>query len=192
MARSFKTQKHFRDWIQKNHQTETELIVRCFKAHAKQTGIGYKESLDEALCFGWIDGVRHGLDNDSFTVRFTPRQPKSNWSTVNIRRANELEAEGKMHEAGLAAFRSRDATKPAPYSFESEPLELTAAFTKLFRANTGAWEFFQTLAPSYRRVTIFWVMSAKREETRAKRLGELIDRSAKRIPIEAFKRGKTE
>jgi uncharacterized protein YdeI (YjbR/CyaY-like superfamily) len=192
MPTSFKTQKHFRDWLQKNHRGEQELILRCFKVHAKHRGIGYREALDEALCFGWIDGVRHGLDTDSFTVRFTPRKPKSNWSRVNIRRVGELEAEGQMHEAGLTAFRGRDATKRAPYSFESEPLELTAAFGKLFRANKGAWEFFQAQAPWYRRVSVFWVMSAKREETRAKRLRELIDRSAKGTPIEALRRGKKE
>jgi uncharacterized protein YdeI (YjbR/CyaY-like superfamily) len=191
MARSFKTQKDFRDWLHRNHTKGKELILRCFKVHAKDRGIGYREGLDEALCYGWIDGVRRGVDDDSFTVRFTPRKPRSNWSRVNIRRANELEADGKMHPAGLVAFRARDVTRPAPYSFESKPLELSAAFAKQFRANKAAWEFFQAQAPWYRRVSKFWVMSAKRDETRKKRLRELIDRSAKRVSIEALRRSKS-
>ena len=190
MPRSFKTQQDFREWLQKNHATEKELVLRLFKVHAKDRGVGYKEALDEALCHGWIDGVRHGVDADSFTVRFTPRKARSNWSRVNIKRAQELEAEGKMAPAGLTAFRAHDATKPAPYSFESDPLDLSPAFTKAFRANKRAWEFFQAQAPWYRRTCTFWVMTAKREETRAKRIGELIDRSAKRIPIEQLRRSK--
>lgn len=158
-------------------------MLRCFKVHAKHRGIGYKEALDESLCYGWIDGVRRSLDDDSFTQRFTPRKPRSNWSKVNINRANELEAEGEMRPAGLAAFRARDVTRPAPYSFESPPMELDAPFEKKFRANKGAWEFFQVQAPWYKRTSIYWVMSAKRAETRARRLAELIERSAGRVPI---------
>ena len=106
MPRSFRTQAAFRAWLQKNHASETELPLRLFKVHAKSRGIGYKEALDEALCFGWIDGVRHALDEDSFTVRFTPRKPKSKWSQVNIKRVGELESAGLMHASGLAAFRA--------------------------------------------------------------------------------------
>ena len=104
MARSFRTREDFRAWLEKNHATENELTIRLFKVHAKDRGIGYREALDEALSFGWIDGVRRGLDDDSFTTRFTPRKKRSNWSAVNIKRAKELEAEGRMNAAGLAAW----------------------------------------------------------------------------------------
>jgi len=179
MPRSFRTQAAFRAWLQKNHTSQTELILRLFKTHAKSRGVGYKEALDEALCFGWIDGVRHALDEDSFTVRFTPRKPRSKWSQVNIKRVAELEAAGLMHAAGLAAFRTRGATHDAPYSYENKNLTLDAAATKQLRANKAAWEFFQARPPWYRRTIAFWIKSAKREETRAKRLAELIDLCAK-------------
>jgi uncharacterized protein YdeI (YjbR/CyaY-like superfamily) len=179
MPRSFRTQADFRTWLQKNHAKETELTLRLFKVHAKSRGIGYKEALDEALCFGWIDGVRHGLDEDSFTQRFTPRKAKSKWSEVNIKRVGELEAEGRMHEAGLAAFQARGATQEAPYSFENKDLTLDAAAARQLRANKAAWEFFQARPPWYRRTIAFWIKSAKREETRAKRIAQLIDLCAK-------------
>jgi uncharacterized protein YdeI (YjbR/CyaY-like superfamily) len=179
MAHSFRTQGQFRAWLEKNHATAKELVLRCFKTHAKHRGIGYKEGLDEALCFGWIDGVRRSLDEDSFTVRFSPRKAKSLWSKVNIKRATELEAEGRMHAAGLAAFRARTGTAQAPYSFENKSIALDPAAEKKFRANKRAWEFFQAQPPWYRRTCIFWVMSAKREETRAARLARLIEVCAK-------------
>lgn len=182
MAKAFKTSGDFRKWLEKNHAKEKELILRCFKVHAKARGIGYKEGLDEALCYGWIDGVRRGLDADSFTVRFTPRKPKSNWSKVNIKRAKELIAEGRMRPPGLAAFEARK-TGVAPYSFEHEPKELAPAFEKQLRVNKKAWEFFQSQAPWYRRTSTFWVMQAKREETRAKRFATLLECSANGKPI---------
>lgn len=188
--KAFRTRKHFREWLERNHASASELVIRCFKVHAKQRGIGYKEALDEAICFGWIDGVRHGLDNDSFTTRLTPRKAKSNWSAVNIKRAKELEAEGRMHPSGLAAFRARDKTASAPYSFENRGITLDPAFEKQLRANQAAWEFFQTLPPWYRRTTIFWVMSAKREETRARRFATLLESTAKRTASPLLNRGK--
>jgi uncharacterized protein YdeI (YjbR/CyaY-like superfamily) len=188
MPRSFKAQDEFRAWLEKNHATEKELILRCYKVHAKDRGIGYRESLDEALCFGWIDGVRHGLDDDSFTTRYTPRKSKSYWSKVNIKRANELEAEGRMHPAGLAAFRARAGIAHAPYSFESPPMQLTPAFERKFRANKSAWAFFQAQAPWYKRTGVFWVMSAKKDETRERRLAALFDRSARRVPVGLLRR----
>ena len=181
--RSFKTVADFRTWLETNHGREKELTLRLFKVHARHKGIGYKEALDEALCFGWIDGVRRAHDEDSFTQRFTPRKLKSNWSTVNIKRATELEAEGRMHAAGLAAFRARDTTKVAPYSFESPPLELDAALLKKFQANKRAWTYFQSRPPGYRRICTFFVMGAKRDETRARRLQMLIEYSAKGKPL---------
>lgn len=134
MPKAFRTQADFRAWLEKNHATKKELILRCFKTHARHRGIGYRAGLDEALCFGWIDGVRHSLDDDSFTVRFTPRKPKSVWSRENIKRAAELEAEGRMHEAGLAAFHGRDNVAVAPYSFENRGITLDAAAENKLRA----------------------------------------------------------
>jgi uncharacterized protein YdeI (YjbR/CyaY-like superfamily) len=183
VAKAFRTNEEFRAWLEKNCGSVKELNLRLFKTHAKHRGMGYREALDEALCFGWIDGVRRSLDDDSFTQRFTPRKPKSNWSRVNIKRAQELEAEGRMRPAGLTAFRARDAIAVAPYSFENRSITLDAAAEKKFRANKRAWAFFQTRAPGYRRIAIFWVMSAKREETRARRLATLIGRCEKGEPI---------
>ena len=177
--KAFRTLEQLRAWLEQHHATEAELVLRCFKVHAQHRGVGYKEGLDEALCFGWIDGVRHGLDNDSFTVRFTPRQTKSNWSVVNMKRARELEEAGRMHAAGLAAFKARNAIAQAPYSVENKSVRLAPALETQLRANKPAWEYFQSLPPSYRRNTAFWVMSAKREETRQKRFATLLERCAK-------------
>jgi uncharacterized protein YdeI (YjbR/CyaY-like superfamily) len=150
---------------------------------AKDKGLTYREALDEALCFGWIDGVRRGIDTESFSTRFTPRKPKSTWSAVNIRRASELEAEGRMHRAGSDAFAARDARNFRRYSFESRPRKLAPAYQKKLKANGKAWSFFAAQAPWYQRTSIFWIMDAKQEETRLRRLQELIDRSARGEPI---------
>jgi uncharacterized protein YdeI (YjbR/CyaY-like superfamily) len=158
-------------------------MMRLFKVHARHRGIGYREALDEALCFGWIDGVRRSLDADSFTQRFTPRKPKSNWSSVNIKRFGELRKEGRVHPAGLAAFKAWDG-KAAPYSFEQSPATLAPEFLRQFRRNRDAHRFYEAQPPGYRRLTTFWVMSAKKPETRARRFGILLDCSSKgrRIP----------
>ena len=145
----------------------------------------YRQALDEVLCFGWIDGVRRGLDADTFTVRFTPRREKSYWSNVNVKRAKELVAAGRMHAAGAAAFGKHDERRAPRYSFESERAVLDAATIRKLRANKRAWAFFQAQAPWYRRTIAFWIMSAKRDETRARRLAILIRHSAvgERIPM---------
>src|SRR5580765_3208304 len=161
----------FRAWLAKHHASEKELVVQVFKTSAAHRGLGHREALDEALCFGWIDGVRRSHDADSFTVRFSPRKPRSKWSLVNIRRVGELEAAGRMRKPGLAAFRARDENDPRRYSFESKPVALDPALEKRLRANGRAWRYFQEQAPWYRRTSSFWVMSAKREETRERRLG---------------------
>jgi uncharacterized protein YdeI (YjbR/CyaY-like superfamily) len=176
MARTFRTPQQFRHWLERNHASQAELVLRCFKVHARHRGIGHKEALDEALCFGWIDGVVRSLDVDSFTVRFTPRRPKSKWSVVNIRHATRLEAEGRMHPAGLKAFRARAAIAVAPYSFETSPVVLAPELEKRFRANTRAWTSWESRAPSYKRTSTFWIMQAKRPETRLRRLQYIIGR----------------
>lgn len=176
--KAFRTQKDFRAWLAKNHGTKTELIMRLFKVHAKHRGIGYREALDEALCWGWIDGVVHRLDEDSFQQRFTPRKARSNWSTVNIKRVKELIAEGRMAAPGLAAFARRDRTKPAPYSFENRHrISLAPAFVKRFKAEPAAWKFFEALPPGFKRLMIYRVMEAKREETRERRFRALLEHS---------------
>ena len=177
--RSFKTPEDFRSWLEKNHASEKELILRCFKQHARDKGIGYREALDEALCWGWIDGVRKALDEDSFTQRFTPRKAKSNWSVVNIKRAKELIDEGRMCAPGLAAFEARDRTQMSPYSSEAAKMRLDPALEKQFRANRKAWEFFQAQPPGYRRLMVFRIMTGKREETRAKRFADLLKACAR-------------
>ena len=175
--KSFKTQDDFRAWLERHHGAETELMMRLFKVHARHRGIGYREALDEALCFGWIDGVRRSLDDDSFTQRFTPRKAKSNWSAVNVKRYRELESAGRIHASGAAAFARWDGKK-APYSFESAPRALAPDFTRRFRAKKRAWAFWDQQPAGYRRVMTHWVMSAKREETREKRFAALLRESA--------------
>jgi len=172
--KSFASSKAFRVWLEKHHPTSDELLVRCYKVHAKHRGLTYREALDEALCFGWIDGVRRSVDGDSFSTRFTPRRPRSKWSLVNIRRAKELEAEGRMHRSGQAAFAAREQSSSRRYSFEEKPSRLDPDSEKPFRTNQPAWRFFQSQAPWYRRTCVFWVMVAKREETRKRRLAALI------------------
>src|SRR5881396_1006775 len=130
--KSFKTQSAFREWLEKHHASKSELLVRMFRVHAKHRGIGYREVLDEALCYGWIDGIKRSYDPDSFTHRLTPRKKKSNWSAVNIKRVKELIAEGKMHPAGLAAYEARDKVAVAPYSFENRNVALDAATVREF------------------------------------------------------------
>ena len=176
--RSFKTQSDFRKWLEKNHATEKELILRLYKVHAKHRGIGYREALDEALCFGWIDGVLHRIDDDSFKQRWTPRKPKSKWSHVNIRRFKELQKAGHVRPPGLAAFDEKNVAH-APYSYESPQLELDPAFEKKLRANKKAWEFYQAEPPGRRRTTVYWVMSAKKPETREKRFVAMLESYAR-------------
>ena len=148
----------------------------------------YRDALDEALCHGWIDGVRHALDADSFLIRFTPRKPRSYWSDVNVRRMRKLIADERVRPAGMAAFGSHDDQRPPRYSFESAPAAFDAAGLRQFRANRKAWANFQKQAPWYQRVTTHWVMRAKRPETRARRLAALIECSANGTLIPQLKR----
>ena len=186
MPKSFKTQQDFRKWLEKNHDKEKELILRLFKKHAKHRGIGYREALDESLCWGWIDGRINALDEDSFQQRFTPRTAKSNWSAVNIRRMNQLIAEGRVAKPGLQAFERRTMTKPAHYSYENrDKIKLPPALVKRFRSEPKAWAFFEALPPGYKRLMIWRVMDAKKEETREKRFSQLLEmcRKEKRMEL---------
>lgn len=176
--RFFKTQEDFRKWLEKNHAKEKELFVGFYKKNSGKPSITYPEALDEALCFGWIDGVRRSLSEDAYTNRFSPRRPGSIWSNVNIRNVERLKKLGRMAPSGLAAYALRKPEKTAVYSFESAPREFSPAFKKLFRANKTAWDFFERQAPSFKRKSIFWVMSAKQKETQKRRLTQLIESSA--------------
>src|SRR5262245_10184991 len=173
----FKSGKDFRAWLEKHHANE-EFLLGFFKVSSGKGGITHKEALDEALCFGWIDGVGKNLGPDSYTIRFSPRRSGSHWSRINIKRAHELNAAGLMHDVGLAAFARRDEGKTINYSYELKAAKLTPAYEKRFKANKTAWAFFTSQAPSYQRVGKFFVMSAKKEETRARRLEILIRDSA--------------
>src|SRR5215510_8009570 len=179
MSKAFKTQADFRRWLQKHHASKTELKLRLYKVHALHKGIGYQQALEEALCWGWIDGVVRSLDADSFAQRYSPRKAKSNWSRVNIARMKRLIAAGKAARPGIAAFERRDKIAVAPYSFENRNITLSPAFLKRLKANPKAWKFFQAEAPGYRRTTVFWVMQAKKEETREKRFRIMLERMEK-------------
>ncbi len=183
--RAFRTAARFRAWLAAHHATAKELIVRCFKVHARSEGMTYAEALDEALCFGWIDGVRRGCDERSFTVRFTPRRTRSVWSAVNRKRARALAAAGRMHEAGLAAFR---AARASARPYDSEPAELDARSLRVLRADADAWRYYQRQPPWYRRTSARWIASAKRDETRAARLAMLVDCSRRGTPIPPLRR----
>lgn len=188
--RAFAGSETFRAWLERHHATAAELLVRCCKNHASDRGLTYRQALEEALCFGWIDGVRRAIDADSFSVRFSPRKAKSRWSAVNVRLATALEKAGRLRPAGLAAFRARPAERPAGYSYESRPVVLESPYLAAFRRNRRAWTFFEKQAPWYRRTTSFWVMSAKREDTRQKRLAILVDCSERGIRLPALTKAK--
>ena len=182
--RFFRTPAEFRRWLEKNHAAATELRVGFYRKGSGEPSITWPESVDEALCFGWIDGVRRSIDEISYEIRFTPRRPASKWSAVNLRLAEALIAEGRMTDAGLRAFERRSDSN-AGYSFEQRKApKLDPALEKRFRARAKAWRFFEAQPPGYRRLALFWVMSAKKEETRLRRLDQLIALSAsgKRLP----------
>jgi len=174
----FATPTEFRAWLEKHHDRAEELWVGFYKKSSGNPSITWPEAVDEVLCFGWIDGKRKGIDDSSYAIRFTPRKPDSIWSAVNLRRVEELAREGRMHPPGLKAFDQRVTDRSRIYSYEQrDAARLDDAHEKLFRANRKAWDYFQTAPPSYRKAAIWWVVSAKAEETRLRRLTKLIDDS---------------
>jgi uncharacterized protein YdeI (YjbR/CyaY-like superfamily) len=174
----FKSIAGLRRWLMNNHHKAAELWIGFYYARSCKKGVTYKEAVDEALCFGWIDGIRKSVDDETYTNRFTPRKKKSNWSNVNIKRMEELIAGGRVKEAGMKAWQAREESRSGIYSFEKNPASLPSAFEKEFRANKKAWTFFTSRAPWYQRTAIHLVVSAKQEETRLKRLRTLIEDSA--------------
>lgn len=177
----FTSPQKFRQWLEKNHDRANELLLGFHKKDSGKKSVTYAQALDEALCFGWIDGVRKSLDETSYTIRFTPRKPRSIWSNVNVGHVERLKKEGRMAEPGLKAYALRDPNRTGIYAFENEPREFSPEFEKKFRANKRAWEFFESEPPSIRKVCISWVMTAKKEETRLRRLDQLINRAAQGI-----------
>lgn len=179
-----------REWLEANHDKAQELWIGFYKKSAGETGLTYPEAVDEALCYGWIDGIRKKLDDTRYVNRFTPRKRSSNWSAVNIKRVGELIEMGRMQPPGLKAFQERDERRSQQYSFENEQQTLPAEYETTFKTNESAWEFFQSQAPYYKRTAIWWVVSAKQEATRQKRLALLIEHSAKGERLPMFARPK--
>jgi uncharacterized protein YdeI (YjbR/CyaY-like superfamily) len=175
----FSSPDEFRNWLAKNHAAVTELFVGFYKKSSGKKGATYSEALDEALCFGWIDGVRRSINSESYMIRFTPRKPKSIWSLVNVRHVKRLQKSGKMAEPGIRAFALREKHRTGIYSFEQKRPGLSARFKKLFRADAPAWEFFTKQAPWYQRTAGHWVVRAKQDETRMRRFAKLVEVSGK-------------
>jgi uncharacterized protein YdeI (YjbR/CyaY-like superfamily) len=170
----FKTATEFRAWLTEHHGTAKELWVGFYKKDSGLKGISYTEAVDEALCFGWIDGVKKRVDERSYTHRFSPRRPRSVWSRANFRRVETLRKLGRMTPAGEQAFAARDPKRSGVYSFENRPRRLDPPGENQFRAHPKAWDFFRAQPPGYQRTAVWWVLSAKKEETRTRRLTQLI------------------
>ena len=186
-ATFFASAAQFRRWLEANHRTAAELWVAFYKAHTGRKGLTYLEAVDEALCFGWIDGLKKRLDEQAFMHRFSPRRSRSVWSDVNTRKAEALKRQGRMASAGLAAYAARDPRRAGLYSFEKRNSPaFDAAAAARFKAKPKAWAFFAAQPPGYRRTATFWVMSAKREETRARRLASLIADSARGLRVDSL------
>jgi uncharacterized protein YdeI (YjbR/CyaY-like superfamily) len=177
-ARYFKTPAEFRRWLCAHHATDKELLVGFYKKASGLPGISYKEAVDEALCFGWIDGIKNRVDEARYTHRFTPRKAGSTWSVVNTKRAGELIAMKRMAKPGLETFKNRDPEKTQLYSFENRPKAFDPALERAFRKQARAWAFFRAQPPGYQRLATFYVMSAKQQETRERRLAVLMTSSA--------------
>lgn len=173
-ATFFQTQDDFRAWLEKHHKSETELIVGFYKVGSGKPSMTWSQSVDQALCFGWIDGVRRSIDEESYCIRFTPRKSTSIWSAINIDKVEVLTQAGLMKPEGLHAFSLRKESNSKIYSHEKETVSLSPEFEKQFKREKKAWDFFVKQAPSYRKVMTHWIMSAKQEETRRSRLEKTI------------------
>ncbi|MES3019593.1 MAG: YdeI/OmpD-associated family protein [Bacteroidota bacterium] len=179
----FKNQDGFRNWLESNYEKETELLVGFYKVSSGKQNMTWSESVDQALCFGWIDGVRRSIDSESYSIRFTPRRGTSIWSAVNIKKIAELKSKGLMFPAGLASYEKRTDNKSAIYAFENDPVDLRKDFEQKFKARPRAWKFFQKQAPSYKRTCYYWIMTAKQEKTKLSRLERLINESESGVKV---------
>lgn len=183
----FTSPEEFRAWLAENHDKAREVWVGYYKKSTNKPTMIYQEALDEALCYGWIDGLRKSIDSESYKQRYSPRQKRSIWSQINIKRVGELIEAGRMQPAGLKAFETRDQRLVNKYSSENEVQSLSPEHEAHFKANAEAWAWFEKAAPSYRRTSIFWINSAKQEATRLRRLNQLIEYAAKGEKIPAVK-----
>lgn len=175
-ATFFSNQNEFRKWLEKHHKKETELMVGFYKVGSGKPSMTWSQSVDQALCFGWIDSVRKSIDEESYCIRFTPRRKTSIWSAVNIKKMEELGKAGLMTEAGLQAYSYRTESKSEIYAHE-KPSGIAVEYEKLFKKDKPAWSFFEKQAPSYKKIIIYWIMSAKQEKTRLSRLEKVINES---------------
>ena len=170
----FTNRLEFRAWLNENHLLDIELWVGYYKVNTGKQSITWSQSVDEAICYGWIDGIRKTINEDSYTIRFTKRRPNSIWSTINIAKVADLLKKGLMQPAGIAAYEKRQESKSSIYSYENESKEFTNDYQEIFKLNLVAWSFFNAQAPSYIKISIHWVMSAKQFTTQKKRLQKLI------------------
>lgn len=175
----FKNQDGFRTWLEKYHLKESELLVGFYKKESVKFNMTWSQSVDQALCFGWIDGIRRSIDKESYCIRFTPRKPNSNWSAVNLRKVDELIKQGLMQQAGLEIYNRRKEEKTGVASYESEAKQLDLHLETIFKTNKNAWEFFSRQPPSYRKTIIHWILAAKQESTKITRLEKTIIESEK-------------
>ena len=186
----FPKQSDLRKWFEKNHKKEKELFAGYYKVSTGKPTITWSQSVDEAICFGWIDSIRKSVDEASYCIRFTPRNPKSNWSAVNIKKAEGLIKLGLMKPEGLAAFSYREEEKSKVYSYENPDILFDTSYEKIFKSNKVAWKFFKSMPTSYQKTTLRWIMSAKQEQTRLNRLQTLISDSAAGRKIKPLSYGK--
>ncbi len=173
----FENQQLFRDWLEKNHLIKTEIIVGFYKVKSKKPSLTWSESVDQALCFGWIDGIRRTINHESYSIRFTPRKAKSIWSAINIKKIENLTKAGLMKPEGLKAFELKNDKYSKIYSHENLPLDLSKEYIKEFEKYPTAFQYFKNQAPSYQKVIIHWIMSAKKDETKLSRLQKVIESS---------------
>ncbi|MBK7105320.1 MAG: YdeI/OmpD-associated family protein [Ignavibacteriae bacterium] len=184
----FKNSAELRKWFEKNHETEKELLLGFYKVQTKKPTVTWSDSVDVAICFGWIDGIRRSINEESYYNRFTPRNPKSNWSAVNIDKFEKLSKLGLVHKKGFEAFDKKTVEKSKIYSYERKNVKLSKEFENEIKKNKIAWEYFSKLPPSAKHITIYWVMSAKREETQKSRLKILIESSEQNLRIPVLRR----
>jgi uncharacterized protein YdeI (YjbR/CyaY-like superfamily) len=185
----FPARADFRAWLEEHHATSEHLWVGYHKKATNKPSVTWEDTVEEALCYGWIDGIRKSRDDESYVIRFTPRKPRSVWSQRNIDLAERLTAQGRMNAAGLAAFASKELHPDSGYATAKFDGALTAQMVARFKETAGAWEFYREQAPGYRRQTVHWVMSAKREATRERRLATLIEDSGNQLRIKQLRKG---
>lgn len=184
----FPSTSDLRNWFEQNHEKEKELLLGFYKLHTKKPSVTWSESVDAAICFGWIDGIRKSINEESYYIRFTPRNPKSNWSAVNIEKFEKLTKAGLMHQKGIEAFNKKIAERSKIYSYERKNVKLSENLEDEIKKNKKAWKYFNDLPPSIKQISSHWIMSAKKEETKKSRLKILIESSEQNLRIPGLRR----